>query len=302
MTEKLRLLVAEGASGQAASVLRRLFPDDTGAVQLTEVSGVSTLMASLKIVSPEVIFLDLALVSLDVLGTVRLIHCTKPEVPLIVIGDSEKKEIALASLREGAMDYLLKNHLDPQTLDRVLRSALERNTLKGLADLLRDPMTGLHIRDGFLTLGSHIMETAKDRGGTLVLLCARFQNLARIKKEFGQNAAESSLREIAMLLTRSFRHTDLLARIGESQFGVLAVDAIEPSAPVLLQRLRKRLEALNGGNSRWGPLELRMAARFWAGRGARTFAEFLDEVETGLRNVEASDDVEPQLRGSMRGR
>ena len=130
MTEKIRVLVAEGASGQAASVLRRLFPDDEGGVQLTEVSGVSTLMASLKLVSPEVILLDLALTNPDVLGTVRLIHRTKPEIPLIVIGDSAKKEIAVASLREGAMDYLLKNHLDPKTLDRVLRSALERNTLK----------------------------------------------------------------------------------------------------------------------------------------------------------------------------
>lgn len=302
MTEKLRVLIAEGASGQAASVLHRLFPDGEGGVQLTEVSGVSTLIASLKLVCPEVILLDLALGNPDVLGTVRLVHRTKPEVPLIVIGDPEKKEIALASLREGAMDYLLKNHLDPQTLDRVLRGALERNTLRGLADLLRDPATGLYIRDGFLTLGSHIMETAKDRGGTLVLLCARFENLERIRKKFGEQAAESSLREIATLLTRSFRRTDLLARIGESQFAALAVDAIEPSAPVLLQRLRKRLEAVNTVSNRWGPLELRLAARFWAGKGARTFAEFLDEVESGLRKVETSNEGEPQLRGSLRSR
>lgn len=286
MTEKLRVLVAEGSSGQAASVLRRLFPDDEGAVQLTEVSGVSTLLASLKLISPEVILLDLALTNSDVLGTVRLIHRTKPEIPLIVIGDSAKKEMAVASLREGAMDYLLKDHLDPETLDRVLRSALERNSLKGLADLLRDPVTGLYIREGFLKLGSHVMEAAKERRGTLVLLCARFENLDRIKEQFGQNAADSSLREIATLLTRSFRRTDLMARTGESEFGALAVDAIEPSAPVLLQRLRKRLEALNSGNNRWGPLELRMAARFWAGKGARTFAEFLDEVEAGLQAPE----------------
>jgi diguanylate cyclase (GGDEF)-like protein len=286
MTEKLRVLVAEGASGQAATLLRQLFLDHEGGMQLTEVSGVSTLMASLKLVSPELILLDLALGSPDVLGTVRLIHRTKPEIPLIVIGDPTKKEIVVASLREGATGYLLKNHLDPQTLDRVLRSALERNTLKGLADLLRDPVTGLYVRDGFLTLGSHIMDASKDRRGTLVLLCGRFENLERIRKKFGENAAQSSLREIATLLTHSFRRTDLLARIGESQFAALAVDAIEPSAPVLLQRLRKRLEAFNSANSRCGPLELRMAARFWAGKGARTFAEFLDEVEAGLRAPE----------------
>ncbi len=302
MTQKLRVLVAEGASGKAASALREIFQEEQAGMELTEVSGVSTLMASLKLVSPEVILLDLALANPDVLGKVRLIHRTKPEVPLIVIGDPAEKEIAAASLREGAMDYLLKNHMDAQTLDRVLRGALERNTLKGLADLLRDPLTGLYIRDGFLTLGSHIMDSTKQKGGTLVLLCARFENLEHIRRKSGQNAAESALREIATLLTRSFRRTDLIARIGESQFAALAVNAIEPSAPVLLQRLRKRLEAFNTVNIRWDPLELRMTARFWSGKGARTFAEFLDEVEWGLRNVKAASEEEPQLRGSVPNR
>jgi DNA-binding NtrC family response regulator len=168
MTQKLRVLLAEGASGKAASALRELFPEDQGGMELTEVSGVPTLVASLKLVSPEVIFLELTLGNPDILGTVRLIHRTKPGVPLIVIGDPLEKEIAVASLREGAMDYLLKNHMGPGTLDRVLRGALERNTLKGLADLLRDSLTGLYIRDGFLTLGSHILDSTKEKGGTLL--------------------------------------------------------------------------------------------------------------------------------------
>ncbi|HEY6945489.1 MAG TPA: diguanylate cyclase [Candidatus Acidoferrum sp.] len=302
MTQKLRVLLAEGASRKAASALRESFPEEQGAIELTEVSGVSTLMASLKLVSPEVILLDLALAHPGALETVRRVHRAKPDVPLIVIGDSLQKEIAVASLREGAMDYLLKNHMNAQTLDRVLRGALERNTMKGLADLLRDPLTGLYIRDGFLTLGSRAMDTAKERSGSLVLLCAKFENLEGIRKRSGQNAAESSLREIAMLLTRSFRRSDLIARIGESQFAALAVDAIEPSAPVLLQRLRKHLEALNSIDGRWGPLQLRMTARFWAGKGARTFAEFLDEVEWGLRNAQVAGENQPQIPGPVRGR
>lgn len=298
MTQKLRVLVAEGAFGKVASALRESVPAGQSDLELTEVSGVPTLLASLKLVSPEVILLDLALANPDVLGTVRLIHRTKPEVPLVVIGNSAEKEIAVASLREGATDYFLKDHMDPRTVDRVLRGALERKTLQGLVHLLRDPLTGLYIRDGFMTLGSHVMQTAKERNGNLVLLCVSFENLERIRKKHGQSAAEASLRDIATLLTRSFRRTDVIGRIGESEFAALAVDAIEPSAPVLLQRLRKRLETLNSGNSRWGPLELRMAARFWAGNGAHTFAEFLDEVEWGLGNVAASE-AQSKLRGSL---
>ena len=67
-------MLAEGPSGKAASALRELFPADQGALELTEVFGVSTLVASLKLVSPEVILLELALGNPDILGTVRLIH------------------------------------------------------------------------------------------------------------------------------------------------------------------------------------------------------------------------------------
>jgi hypothetical protein len=53
-------------------------------------------------------------------------------------------------------------------MDRVLRTALESNTLEGLADLLRDAVTGLHKRDGFLTLGTRMLESA--RGAKLTAL------------------------------------------------------------------------------------------------------------------------------------
>lgn len=288
MTKKLRLLVAEGASREAACVLRELFSKDPDGLELTEVSGVSMLMASLKLVNPEAILLELALVGPDPLEAVRLMHRANPEVPLIVIGNSAEKETAAASLNIGAMNYLLKGQMDARRVERVLRGALERNTLKGLADLLRDALTGLYIRDGFLTLGEQAMEAAKHKGGDLVLLCARIEGLEAIQKQFGQNAAESSLREVAGMLTRSFRGTDVVGRIGESQFAALAVDAVEPSVPVLLQRLRKRLEGLNRDIGAWGPLKLRMTAKFWSGKQAGTFAEFLDDVEAGLRHVEAA--------------
>src|SRR5258707_6104259 len=53
--------------------------------------------------------------------------------------------------------------------------------------------------------------------------------------------------------------TDIVARLEESQFAALAVDAIEPSAPVLCQRVEKRIAVLNRDMGPWGPLELRIS-------------------------------------------
>lgn len=288
--KKLHILLAEGDPGEIASALHALYPQGKDSLELTAVSGVPTLIATLEIVNPEAIFLDLALAHPNPLDAVRRVHRSAPAVPLIVLTGASDKDCAARCLCQGAQDYLLKGFIDSKTVERVLRAALERNTLEGLADLLRDSLTGLYTRDGFVTLGSHAMEMARNRASTLVLLCARIENLATVRAAYGPSAVDGSLCEVAKALTSSFRRTDIVARLGESQFAALAVDAVEPSAPVLRQRLERRVVMLNGEMGPWGPLELRMSARFWSAKEAIVFSEFLDSVESELRiSPEASD-------------
>jgi diguanylate cyclase (GGDEF)-like protein len=283
MTENnLRILLAEDTIGEAAASLRALFPEGQRRLDLTVVSTISTLIPTISVVNPEVIFLDLSLAHPYPRDVVRRVHRSAPAVPLIVFADVADKDYAAQSLSEGALDYLLKGFMDPRTVDHVLRAALEHNTLAGLTDLLRDPLTGLYIRDGFLTLGSQAMDTANGKNSALVLLCIRIENLPAIRAKCGVSAVENSLCEFARVILGSFRRSDLVARIGESQFAALAVDAIEPSAPVLLQRLEKRIAVFNRDIGPWGPLELRLSAAFWSPEDARSFSELLDSAEAGL--------------------
>jgi diguanylate cyclase (GGDEF)-like protein len=282
--KKLRVLLAEGGNGEAIQSLRALFPETGGGLDLTTVSTITTLIPTIKVVDPEVLILDLTLTKPESLDAVRRVHRSAPGVPLIILADPADKDHATLCLREGAMDYLLKGFMDTRTLDRVLRTALERNTLKGLTDFLREPVTGLYIRDGLLTLGSRAMETTRAGNGTLVLLCALFENLHELRDAFGPGAAEKSLREVADILAGGFRRTDLIARIGDAQFAALAIDAAGPSAPVLRQRIEKRVAAHNQVRGSWGPLDLRLSVGFWSAKDSRDFPEFLDAVEAGLRN------------------
>jgi len=281
--EKLRILLAEGNSGRAETILRALYPEEQGQLEMTVVSVMPTLLATLEKMKPELIFLDLTIAPAGPLDAVRLVHRAAPDVPLIVITDEANRNAAAASLSQGALDCLNAEQLDAESVARVFRLALEQNTLEGLANLLRDPVTGLYTRDGFLTLGMRAMDNGKRKDSTLVLLCMRIQNLPTIRAEFGPSAVESSLREVGAMLKGSFRRTDVIARLGDSQFAALAIDAVEPSAPVLCQRLERRIAVLNREIGPWGPLELRMNARFWSPGSTKSFSELLDTVEAGLR-------------------
>jgi diguanylate cyclase (GGDEF)-like protein len=286
--KKLRVLMAEGSPSGTAQTLHEVFPEPENALDLTVVSSVTNLLSTIKVADPEVILLDLSLSLREPYDALRLVHRTAPGVPVIVIADPTDKQHAAQSLTEGAIDYLLKGFIDQRNLDRALRVALEHNTFEGLADLLRDPLTGLYTRDGFLTMGARCQQEAQRTGGELVLLCALIENLGTLRAEFGPRDAESALRDVAKILAKCCRRTDLVARIGEAQFAMLAIDAIAPTASVLRQRVEKHLEMDNQARFPGGSILLGMSAGTWAADDKRSFPKVLDSVEADLRRTPAA--------------
>jgi diguanylate cyclase (GGDEF)-like protein len=283
--KKLRVLMAEGIPSGTAQMLREIFPEPENALELTVVSTVTTLLSTIKLADPEIILLDLSLSLREPYDALRLVQRIAPGVPVIVIADPMDKQHAAQSLTEGAIDYLLKGFIDQRNLGRSLRAALERNTLEGLVDLLRDSLTGLYTRDGFLTMGARCQQEAHRTGGTLVLLCAFIENLGTLRAEFGPGDADRALCDVAKTLAKCCRRTDIVARIGEAQFTMLAIDAIAPTASVLRQRVERHLEIDNQTRSPGGPIKLGMSAGIWAAQDKRSFPEFLDSVEADLRRM-----------------
>jgi diguanylate cyclase (GGDEF)-like protein len=249
---RLRLLLAEGSPGEVAPALHELYAGNDPGLDLTVVSTIATLLATIKVVDPEVILLDLAMNLRAPTDAVHLVHRTAPGVPSIVFADPSKKEQGVRSLAQGALDYMLKGYMDAHTLERVLRSALERNTLTGLTDLLRDQVTGLYTRDGFLTAGTRRQEEALHAGSSLVLICVLFENLQALRAAFGPGTADRALSDVAGLLKGSCRRSDVVGRLGESQFAILGVDTIAPSAEVMRSRLEQHLAVHNQTRSPCG--------------------------------------------------
>lgn len=278
--KKLRVLIAESEPARISAMVRTLFPDEE-ALELTHVSTISLLLPTIQLVGPEVLFLELSSCGLDPLATVRVVHRTAPNLPLITIAEIREKEIAERSLSEGALDFLLKDVAESKTVERVLRVALERNTVAGLADLLRDETTGLYNRDGFRALTSKYVQAAQRTRGQLMLLAIHIQNLDRLRDEFGPTNADSAIKETADLLGKSFRRTDLVARLGEGDFVVLAADAAEPSAAIIRQRIEARRVALNRLREPWGPIEIKMDVVFWSAKDEKPFASVADALLEG---------------------
>lgn len=74
--------------------------------------------------------LDLSLPDASGLEALIALRAISSDLPIIVLSGLEDLDLAVAALRDGADDYLIKNSVDGETLRRAIRYAIERRRLR----------------------------------------------------------------------------------------------------------------------------------------------------------------------------
>jgi diguanylate cyclase (GGDEF)-like protein len=141
-------------------------------------------------------------------------------------------------------------------IDREPRALSEddKDALRDLAEMVErevaathlaatDALTGLSNRRGFDLLATKVLEISKRRGSPAVLLFIDVDGLKPINDSSGHEAGDELLRELARLLERVFRASDVVARIGGDEFAVLLSATNDLYEPVY--RLRQAIDERN---------------------------------------------------------
>jgi len=130
--------------------------------------------------------------------------------------------------------------------DITERKAMEEE-IKALS--LHDELTTLLNRRGFLTLAEQQIKTASRMKKRIALLYLDVDNLKRINDSGGHVLGDRALMEIAFHLKKSFRESDIVARMGGDEFSVLAMESTKLDSAVLVQRLEEKLTLFNARSS-----------------------------------------------------
>jgi diguanylate cyclase (GGDEF)-like protein len=264
-TEASRILLIED-NPRHAQLLREALGEVVPAVSglvpydLTHVPGLAEGLERLSNQEFDVVLLDLSLPEapgLDALVRIRERH---EDVPVIALTARGEDDLAIQSIQAGAQDFLQKGRITGELLTRAIRAAVHISNLQAALRSLSfiDGLTGLYNRRGFVTLGDPYIKRAQRQKGQFLIVSADVAGLKQINTIAGYDEGDRVLRAVAEILKKTFRDSDLLARVEGGTFAAMAVDATTDKAPIIGTRVQYNVEEWNNRTIRRYQLKLNL--------------------------------------------
>jgi diguanylate cyclase (GGDEF)-like protein len=192
------------------------------------------------------VLLDLHLPDATGIETLAQVRTAALDVPILVLTGTEDERLALAVVREGAQDVLIKGRVDRAGLRRAVALAIERKRVEArLAhQALHDDLTALPNRALFLDRLGQALSRLGRLTTTVAVLFLDLDKFKAVNDALGHAAGDELLRAVADRLASVLRAGDTAARLSGDEFAVLCEDvAGERHAIGVAERVAEALRA-----------------------------------------------------------
>lgn len=200
----------------------------------------------------DVCLMDYRLGARDGIELLRELDTSTPITPIIFLTGQDSRDLDVMAMEAGAADYLVKGKIDAPLLGRSIRFALERYRL--LVEMhrrsLTDELTGVLNRRGFEDQMERQLKLARRRGVSVPLIFLDVDDFKAINDQYGHAEGDRALREVADLLTLTFRGSDIIARLGGDEFVVVPLDSAVQDVRIPERRLSQRVKERNANTDR----------------------------------------------------
>ncbi len=132
-------------------------------------------------------------------------------------------------------------------IEGILRDVTERKhmeeELRSMS--LRDELTGLYNRRGFMTLAAQELKMADRLKRGIFILYADLDGLKAINDTLGHEEGDKVIKEAAVILKETFRNSDIIARIGGDEFVIIPIGTAGDNLDVITSRLQRNIDIQN---------------------------------------------------------
>lgn len=145
---------------------------------------------------------------------------------------------------------------------------------------IRDELTGLYNRRGFIELGKNLVKSGNISEVNLWMFYIDLDGLKMINDTYGHDEGDIAIKATANILKQTFRKQDILGRMGGDEFTVIIASEkdIDPES-VLYERLEDNIAEYNKLVEKPYKLSMCIGASRFNGRGEEAFERVMKEAD-----------------------
>jgi two-component system, cell cycle response regulator len=201
----------------------------------------------------DAVITDIVMGEMDGLTLTKEILERYPGSPVMVMTGYASDHSAEDAVKAGAQEFIKKPFSIDEFVvrfDKMMRHHRQEKEL--LSFSLTDELTGLHNRRRFFVLMEQYLKIANRTKKRLLLLYIDMDDFKRINDQYGHNEGDRALIDFAVILKKTFRESDIIARIGGDEFVVL-FESPDKDKEILITRLYENIKEYNAtGSHRYG--------------------------------------------------
>ena len=168
----------------------------------------------------------------------------KNELGIVAISSNEDNEINSVFLKEGASDYIKKPFLKEEFSCRINNSIEALENIQIITNHAnRDFLTGLYNRRFFFGNMNEYIENRQLHSEEFALAMIDIDYFKKINDTYGHDIGDVAIKEVANILKKHLRSSDLIARFGGEEFCILLDDISEEKALNKFEDIRAAFES-----------------------------------------------------------
>lgn len=172
-------------------------------------------------------------------------HHRKEEMAIIGISAYGDNMLSARFIKHGANDFLNKPFHPEEFHCRVSQNIEMVEYVTQIKDASnRDYLTKLFNRRYFMDMAEKLYANARRGNLDLIVAMLDIDHFKRVNDSYGHAAGDEVLRQVAAVLQRNFRASDLVARLGGEEFCIVASNMDRSQVIKKFEMLRRAIQEL----------------------------------------------------------